>query len=93
MDYCIVQDGTIANMIIFENEEIAEEFGAVPSYEGARIGDSYDPPPAPPDPPTPPTVEELQRELAETRARVDAASRSTAMLEDCVAEMAEIVYA
>lgn len=45
------------------------------------------------DPNPPATLEELQKKLTETQARLDAATRSTAMLEDCVAEMAEIVYA
>lgn len=62
MDYCIVQDGTIVNMIVCENGEIADEFGAVPSYEGACIGDPYDPPPPPEPPPT---------ELEQLRADVD----------------------
>ena len=65
MDYCVVQNGTITNMIICENDEIAEEFGAVSSYEGARIGDPYDPPPPPEPEPAPPT------ELEQLRADVD----------------------
>lgn len=62
MDYCIVQDGMIANMLICENDEIAKEFGAVPSYEEARIGGAYNPPPLPEPPPT---------ELEQLRADVD----------------------
>lgn len=45
------------------------------------------------DPNPPASLEELQKKLTETQARLDAATRSAAMLEDCVAEMAEIVYA
>lgn len=45
MDYCILsQDKTILNIIVCENDEISAQFGAVPSYEGARIGGTYDPP-------------------------------------------------
>lgn len=45
MNYCILSaSNTIENIIICENDEISAQFGAVPSYEGARIGDTYDPP-------------------------------------------------
>lgn len=44
MNYLIVKDGVIANIIVCETEEIANHFGAVASYDGARIGDKYDPP-------------------------------------------------
>lgn len=50
--------------------------------------------PAPPEePPAPPSVEELQRELASTKSRLDAAIQSNALLEDCLVEMAQVVYA
>lgn len=45
MDYCIVNsEGIIVNIIVCENDATAEEFGAVESYEGARIGEKYTPP-------------------------------------------------
>ena len=47
MEYCVVQSGLIVNMIVCENAQLAAQFGAVPSYEGARIGDAYSPPPEP----------------------------------------------
>ena len=52
MNYCILNDKkTIENMIVCEDDATAELFGAVPAYEGARIGDPYAPPsPAPPEP-------------------------------------------
>lgn len=61
MKYCIVEDGTIANMIICDSDEIAAEFGAVPGYSGAAIGQPYSPPePEPePEPETPVTWDEL----------------------------------
>ena len=43
MNYCIVEDGIIVNIIVCEDDVTAELFGAVASYEGARIGDTYDP--------------------------------------------------
>ena len=49
MDYCILNDETIIeNMIVCEDDATAELFGAVPAYEGARIGDIYQPPVPPP---------------------------------------------
>lgn len=63
MDYCILNDETIIeNMIVCEDDATAELFGAVPAYEGARIGAPYAPPsPAPPEP----------TELEQLRADVD----------------------
>lgn len=47
MDYCIVTGGIIENMIVCEDDETAAAFGALPGYDGARIGDDYAPPPPP----------------------------------------------
>lgn len=53
MNYCILSnENTISNIIVCENDEIAYQFGAVPSYDGIRIGDPYDPPPEPEPEPT-----------------------------------------
>lgn len=75
MDYCIVENGTIVNMIVCENDEIAAEFGALPSYEGAYIGGAYEPPPKPPEP-------EPEPEPAGTtlEARMEALETETAAL-------------
>lgn len=61
MEYCIVEDGIIVNIIVCDSDEIAAEFGAQPSYEGAAIGQPYNPPePEPePEPETPVTWGEL----------------------------------
>ena len=48
MNYCILdENNVIENIIVCEDDETAALFGAVASYEGARIGDSYQPPPEP----------------------------------------------
>lgn len=67
MEYCIVEDGIIANMIICDSDEIAAEFGAVPGYSGADIGQPYSPPePEPePEPETPVTWDELAGAIRE----------------------------
>lgn len=45
MDCCIVNsEGIIVNIIVCKDAATAETFGAVESYEGARIGDKYAPP-------------------------------------------------
>ena len=43
MEFLVIENGVIANIIVCDNEETAGEFGAVPFYESARIGDEYDP--------------------------------------------------
>lgn len=49
MNYCIVNaDGIIENIIVCESDKIAAQFGAAPSYDGAAIGEAYNPPPPPP---------------------------------------------
>ena len=68
MNYCILSaSNTIENIIICENDEIAAQFGAVPSYEGARIGGTYDPPlePEPEPPPEYVTYSELAAAIRE----------------------------
>lgn len=65
MTYLIVTDNIITNIIVCASDEIAAQFGAVPSYDGARIGDPYNPPPAP-DPE--PTLDERVSALETTKA-------------------------
>lgn len=47
-NYCIVDNGIIENIIVCDGDDTAAQFGALPSYDGAEIGDIYAPPPAPP---------------------------------------------
>ena len=44
MDYLLITDNIITNIIVCADDATAASFGAVPSYDGARIGDPYDPP-------------------------------------------------
>ena len=51
MEYIIIQNGIISNIIVCSDDTTAASFGAMPSYDGARIGDPYNPPlPPKPDP-------------------------------------------
>lgn len=41
MDYAVVEDGIIANVLVFDNEKTAEEFGCLPLAPYQGIGDVY----------------------------------------------------
>ena len=94
MNYCIVNDENIIENIIVADEEFALSIGAKESYDDAAIGDKYSPP-APPAPP--PTIDErvttLESENDLLKQQIKAASDQNDFLEDCIAEMAGIVYA
>lgn len=51
MEYCIVEDGVIVNIIVSE-ADFAAEIGAQPGYDGAAIGGAYNPPEPEPEPST-----------------------------------------
>lgn len=96
MEYCIVNpDGTIENTIVAD-EEFAASIGAKPAYDGARIGAVYDPPDPEPEPTVPTTDERLaalKEENTLLKAQVAAQSDQMDFYEDCIAEMAAVVYA
>lgn len=91
MNYCIVNDENVIENIIVADEEFALSIGAKEGYDGAAIGDTYSPP-APP-----PTIDErvttLEADNDLLKQQLKAASDQNDFLEDCIAEMAEIVYA
>lgn len=91
MNYCIVNDENIIENIIVADEEFALSIGAKEGYDGAAIGGTYSPPPPPP------TIDErvttLESENDLLKQQVKAASDQNDFLEDCIAEMAGIVYA
>ena len=66
-NYCIVNKDTqiIENIIVCENDEIAKEFNAVPSYADARIGGKYDYVPEPTE------MDKLQAQVAYTALMTD----------------------
>ena len=90
MDYCIVEDGVIVNMIVAE-ADFAAEIGALPGYDGAFIGAAYSPPPSPPT--TDERLEKLEAENKLLKEQVSAQADQAEFYENCIAEMAEIVYA
>lgn len=91
MNYCIVNDENVIENIIVADEEFALSISAKESYDGAVVGDTYSPPPPPP------TIDErvttLESENDLLKQQIKAASDQNDFLEDCIAEMAGIVYA
>lgn len=91
MDYCIVNsEGIIVNIIVAE-ATFAEEIGALPGYDGAAIGDTYSPPP--PALTTEERLAALESENKLLKEQVNAQADQAEFYENCIAEMAEIVYA
>lgn len=81
MNYCIVNaDNIIENIIVCESDEVAAQFGAVASYDGAAIGEAYNPPPPPL------TTEERVAALEAASDRLDAQATYTAMMTDTLME-------
>ena len=81
MNYCIVNpNGIIDNIIVCESDEVAAQFGAVASHDGAAIGEAYSPPPPPP------TTEERVAALEAASDRLDAQATYTAMMTDTLME-------
>ena len=95
MEYCIVNsENIIENIIVCADDTTAAEVGAVPSYDGASIRTAYDPPPAPePAPTTEDRVAALESENKTMKAQVFAQSEQMDFYEECIAEMASVVYA
>ena len=100
MDYCIVNaENIIENIIVCEDDSAAEEFGAVPSYDGARIGAAYEPPDPEPEPaPEPePTADErisaLEAENHLLNQQVASLTDQNDFQEELIVELANIVYA
>lgn len=93
MEYCIVEDGVIVNIIVAE-ADFAAEIGALPGYDGAAIGGAYTPPPPEPElPTTEERVAKLESENKLLREQVSAQADQAEFYEECIAEMAAIVYA
>lgn len=94
MNYLIVKDGVIANIIVCADDKTAERFGAVPFYDEACIGAVYAPPPAPePEPPTDERIAILEQENKLLTQRVNALSSQNDFQEELIVELANIVYA
>ena len=93
MEYCIVEDGVIVNIIVAE-ADFAGEIGALPAYEGAAIGVPYTPPAPEPEPPTTEErVEKLETENSKLKSQLQMQAQQQEFLENCLLEMGDVVYA
>ena len=68
MKFCLLLDNIITNIIVCSDNATAAQFGAVPSYDGARIGDTYAPPPPPEPEPT--EIEQLRAQVADLQNQI-----------------------
>lgn len=50
MNYCIINNENRIENIIVSDESFANSIGALPMYDGAKIGDVYSPPIPEPEP-------------------------------------------
>lgn len=90
MHYCILDDKNLITNIVIGDEAFASSIGAFPWYQGALIGDTYSPPKPPP------TIEERVSDIENQnnllKQQLQAANSQNDFLEDCLAEMACVVY-
>lgn len=94
MNYLVVKNGIILNIIVCADDRTAEKFGAVPSYEGATIGATYNPPPPPEPEPTPEErIAALEDENHLLSQQVTALTDQNDFQEELIVELANIVYA
>ena len=92
MNFCVVNhEGIIENVIVCDDDATAKEFGAVPGYEGAAIGEKYSPPPPPPT--TEERVEKLEEENSKLKSQLQMQAQQQEFLENCLLEMGDVVYA
>lgn len=82
MDWFVVEKNIITNIIVAE-PDVAYALHAKPIIKGKGIGDRYD---------DTLTNEELTEENKILKAQVGALSDRNDFLEDCIAEMAGMVY-
>ena len=91
MRAAIVSDNIITNIIVLQDGADPAAHGALQLPEGKWIGDQYT------EPSTPPTLDDkvaaLEAENKLLRAQMSAQSDQLDFYEDCIAEMAAVVYA
>lgn len=93
MDWCIVNNSGVIENIIIADESFAISIGAKPSYDDARIGELYDESKVVVESTIDERVDALEAENTLLKAQIQAQTESTDFLEDCIAEMATVVYA
>ena len=84
--YCIVNSRVVTSIIEIEPER-AYLFDAIPFVEGLEVGDVYPFPKS-----TDEIVDDLMAENKLLKAQLHAQTERSDFIEDCLAEMATVVY-
>lgn len=87
MQYCLVDEHGIVSNIIVADEDFIHLMDLRPIYAGVQIGEQYDPFLA-----TNKRINSLEAENKILKAQLQAQGESHDFLEDCITEMAQIVY-
>lgn len=88
MDACIVENNIIVNVVVLPDGADPAAFGCKPLAPGKWIGDEYDS-----DATQAQRIAELEEENKTLKAQVSAQSEQMDFYEECIAEMASVVYA
>ena len=88
MRAAIVSDNIITNIIVLPDGADPAAHGAMPLPEGKWIGDEYDSAATQAQ-----RIAELEEENKTLKAQVSAQSEQMDFYEECIAEMASVVYA
>lgn len=88
MDACIVEKNIIVNVVVLPDGADHAAFGCKPIPPGKWIGDEYDA-----DASQAKRIAALESENKTLKAQVSAQSEQMDFYEECIAEMASVVYA
>lgn len=88
MDACIVESNIIVNVVVLPEGADPAAFGCKPLPHGKWIGDEYDSAASQEK-----RIVELEEENKTLKAQVSAQSEQMDFYEECIAEMASVVYA
>ena len=88
MDACIVENNIIVNVVVLPAGAAPAALGCKPLPPGKWIGDEYDSAASQAQ-----RIAELEEENKTLKAQVSAQSEQMDFYEECIAEMASVVYA
>lgn len=88
MKCAIVENNIIVNVIEISDTLAPEKFGGIPLPDGKWIGDEYDS-----DATQEQRIAKLESENKTLKAQVSAQSEQMDFYEECIAEIASVVYA
>ena len=88
MDACMVENNIIVNVVVLPDGADPADFGCKPLPPGKWIGDEYDSAASQAQ-----RIAELEAENKTLKAQASAQSEQMDFYEECIAEMASVVYA